>query len=98
MPDVVETSSDVVTDTIQDVCSICEDIYVEPDLPNGRSEVWNGRFTKVEISKRISYDNDLLEIVYGHRKCAIACENCNRYFLGSRWPRMRMESDPQVKM
>jgi hypothetical protein len=97
MPDVVETSSDVV-DSTTDLCSVCNDIYVEPDSSSDNDAIWNYRYSKVEISKRVSRDNELLEIVYGHKRCAVQCEECNRYFLGSRWGGYRMHQQPQVKM
>lgn len=98
MPDVVETSSDVVVDSTVDSCTICNDIYAEPDDGTPRSDVWNYRFSKVKIYKRISHDNQLLEIVYGHKRCAQQCEECTNYYLGSRWAGMRGRSQPQVEM
>jgi hypothetical protein len=98
MPDVVETSSDVVTDTTHGLCGVCNDIFVEPDETSLSTDVWNYRFSKVEISKRVSNDNELLEIIYGHKRCAIQCDECNRYFLGSRWGGWRTHNQPQVKM
>ena len=97
MPDVVETSSDVVNSTT-DLCSVCNDIYVEPDSSSNNDVVWNYRYSKVEMSKRVSIDNELLELVYGHKRCAIQCDNCTRYFIGSRWSAWRAHNQPQVKM
>ena len=99
MPDVVETSSDVVNSTT-DLCSVCNDIYVEPDqdITSNGDYAWSGRYSKVEISKRVSSENELLEIVYGHKRCAVQCDNCTRYFLGSRWGGYRSHRQPQVKM
>lgn len=99
MPDVVETSSDVVTDTTHGLCGVCNDIFVEPDesvLSN--NDVWNYRFSKVQMFARVSSDNDLLEIIYGHKRCGTQCDECNHYFLGSRWGGWHTGGVPKVKM
>ena len=98
MPDVVETSSDVVTDTTHGLFGVCNDIFVEPDETSLSTNVWNYRYSKVEISARISPDNDCLEIIYGHKRCGQQCDECNRYFLGSRWGGWARNNLPKVKM
>lgn len=98
MPDVVETSSDVVTDTTTGLCGICNDIFVEPDETTTSNDTWNYRFSKVEIFARISDGTDLLQTIYGHKRCGQQCDMCNQYFYGSRWGGWARNNIPKVKM